>query len=137
MYSTERAQTIADRVERFVRETVIPYEKDPRCSFHGPSDDLVMEMRALARDAGTLTPHILPDGTHLTQRETATVLIRSGLSPLGPLACTGGWGMRFQCELLAATSLQTLRLTPAQPAMAAAPLKDRNWRRVVVGASAM
>jgi acyl-CoA dehydrogenase len=33
-----------------------------------------------------LTPHILPDGGHLTQRETATVLIRSGLSPLGPLA---------------------------------------------------
>jgi acyl-CoA dehydrogenase len=44
-------------------------------------------MRDLARDAGVLTPHILPDGTHLTQRETAMVLIRSGLSPLGPLAC--------------------------------------------------
>jgi acyl-CoA dehydrogenase len=34
-----------------------------------------------------LTPHILPDGSHLTQRETAVVLIRRGLSPLGPLAC--------------------------------------------------
>jgi acyl-CoA dehydrogenase len=34
-----------------------------------------------------LSPHILPGGAHLTQRETATVLIRSGLSPLGPLAC--------------------------------------------------
>lgn len=87
MFSTERATAIADRVEAFVRQTVIPYEQDPRCGFHGPSDDLVMEMRAKAREAGVLTPHILPDGSHLTQRETATVLIKSGLSPLGPLAC--------------------------------------------------
>jgi alkylation response protein AidB-like acyl-CoA dehydrogenase len=34
-----------------------------------------------------MTPHILDGGDHLTQRETAHVLIRSGLSPLGPLAC--------------------------------------------------
>jgi acyl-CoA dehydrogenase len=33
-----------------------------------------------------LTPHILPDGSHLTQLETAIVLQKSGLSPLGPLA---------------------------------------------------
>ncbi len=33
-----------------------------------------------------LTPHILPDGSHLTQLETAAVLKRSGLSPLGPIA---------------------------------------------------
>jgi acyl-CoA dehydrogenase len=46
-----------------------------------------MEMRAKARAAGVLTPHILADGSHLTQRETAIVLIKSGLSPLGPLAC--------------------------------------------------
>jgi len=87
MFSTDRAQAIADKVEAFVRETVIPYEKDPRCGFHGPTDDLVMEMREKARAAGVLTPHILPDGSHLTQRETASVLIKSGLSPLGPLAC--------------------------------------------------
>jgi acyl-CoA dehydrogenase len=47
----------------------------------------VRELKALARAAGVLTPHILPDGSHLTQRETAQVLIKSGLSPLGPLAC--------------------------------------------------
>jgi acyl-CoA dehydrogenase len=33
-----------------------------------------------------LTPHILADGSHLTQRETAVVLKASGLSPLGPVA---------------------------------------------------
>ena len=69
-----------------VREVVVPYEKDPRCGAHGPTDELVQEMRAKARAAGVLTPHILPDGSHLTQRETATVLKPSGLSPLGPVA---------------------------------------------------
>jgi acyl-CoA dehydrogenase len=46
-----------------------------------------MELKALARAAGVLSPHILPDGSHLTQRETAIVLTASGLSPLGPVAC--------------------------------------------------
>lgn len=83
----EQAVEIAARVEAFVRETVVPYEKDPRRDAHGPSDALVQEMRAKARAAGVLTPHILADGSHLSQRGTALVLRKSGLSPLGPLAC--------------------------------------------------
>jgi acyl-CoA dehydrogenase len=83
----ERATKIAANVERFVRDVIIPYEKDKRRTFHGPTDELVMEMRGKARNAGVLTPHILEDGSHLTQRETALVLRKSGLSPLGPLAC--------------------------------------------------
>jgi acyl-CoA dehydrogenase len=83
---TERSRLIADRVERFVRDVVIPYERDPRCESHGPSEDLVAELRDKARAAGLMTPHILPDGSHLNQRETAAVLKRSGLSPLGPVA---------------------------------------------------
>ncbi len=84
---TERAKAIAARVETFVRDVVIPYETDERRTGHGPADSLVMEMRDKAREAGVLTPHILPDGAHLTQRETAIVLTKTGLSPLGPLAC--------------------------------------------------
>ena len=84
---TARAVAIGERVERFVREIVIPFERDPRRGPHGPSDDLVHDMRVLAREAGVLTPHILENDEHLTQAETAHVLIRSGLSPLGPLAC--------------------------------------------------
>ncbi len=85
---SDRALAIAAKVEAFVRETVVPYEKDPRRDHHGaPTDELVMEMREHARAAGVLTPHILSDGSHLNQRETAVVLIKSGLSPLGPLAC--------------------------------------------------
>lgn len=77
---------IAERVEAFVRETVIPYEQDPRLGAHGPAEELVVEMRAKARAAGLMTPHIRDDGNHLTQRETALVLRKSGLSPLGPVA---------------------------------------------------
>lgn len=85
---SERALQLADKVEAFVREVVVPYEKDPRTrGRHGPSDELVTELKEKARAAGVLTPHILPDGSHLNQRETAIVLIRSGLSPLGPHAC--------------------------------------------------
>ena len=84
---TDRAHAMAARVETFVREVVIPYEKDSRRDHHGPTDELVMEMRGKAREAGVRTPHILADGSHLTQGETAIVLRKTGLSPLGPLAC--------------------------------------------------
>lgn len=83
----ERALDIADRVEAFVRDAIVPFERDTRLGAHGPTEDMVREMRALARAAGVMTPHILADGSHLTHRETAAVLIRSGLSPLGPTAC--------------------------------------------------
>ena len=63
-----RGGEIAARVAAFVRETVAPFERDPRCGTHGPSDELVHELRDLARAAGVLTPHILPDGSHLTHR---------------------------------------------------------------------
>lgn len=85
-YPTERSRSIGERVERFVRDVVVPYERDPRCESHGPSPELVAELRDKARAAGVMTPHILPDGSHLSQRETAAVLMRSGLSPLGPVA---------------------------------------------------
>jgi Acyl-CoA dehydrogenases len=84
---SERTAEIAARVEAFVRDVIVPYEKDPRRDHHdAPTDELVAEMREKARTAGVLTPHILADGSHLSQRETAIVLQRSGLSPLGPLA---------------------------------------------------
>jgi acyl-CoA dehydrogenase len=85
---SEHAREIAAKVEVFVRDRVAPYENDPRRDHHGaPRDELVAELRNLARESGVLTPHILSDGAHLSQVDTAHVLIRSGLSPLGPLAC--------------------------------------------------
>ena len=37
---TARADTIAAKIEAFIRTDVIPYEKDPRTGPHGPSDEL-------------------------------------------------------------------------------------------------
>ncbi len=79
-------QAIAQRVERFVRDVVIPYETAGRRDSHGPTDALTSEMRSKAREHGVLTPHIFPDGRHLSHRATAIVLRAAGLSPLGPLA---------------------------------------------------
>jgi len=88
MTISQYALDMADKVEAFVRETVIPFERDSRRDHHGaPLDEMVFELKDKARAAGVLSPHIREDGTHLNQRETAVVLIRSGLSPLGPLAC--------------------------------------------------
>jgi len=84
--TSDRGRVLAARVESFVREVIIPHERDPRCGPHGPSEEFVHEMRGWARDAGLLTPHILADGSHLTHRETALVLRAAGLSPLGPVA---------------------------------------------------
>jgi acyl-CoA dehydrogenase len=88
MTLSAHARDMAAQVEAFVRDVVVPYERDPRRDHHGaPLDELVWEMRDKAREAGVLTPHIGADGSHLTQLETAAILIKSGLSPLGPLAC--------------------------------------------------
>jgi acyl-CoA dehydrogenase len=85
---SQNSYELAERVERFVRDVVIPFEHDPRRDHHDcPTDALVTELREKARAAGVLTPHILADGSHLSQADTALVLSKTGLSPLGPLAC--------------------------------------------------
>lgn len=81
---------IAERVEVFVRDIVVAYERDPRLGSHGPSDALVAELRAKAQAHGVLTPHILADGRHLSHLDTAKVLRAAGLSPLGPPAVNVG-----------------------------------------------
>ena len=83
---TGQGRAIAERMERFVRDIVIPYEADGRTDAHGPTEALVKEMRDRARAHGLLTPHILADGSHLSHRDTALVLRAAGLSPLGPVA---------------------------------------------------
>ncbi len=66
---SDQALAIAEKVEAFVRATVIPYEKDPRRDHHGaPTDEMVMEMREHACAAGVLTPNIFDDGCHLNHR---------------------------------------------------------------------
>src|SRR3954468_13549752 len=83
---TEEGRALGLRVERFVRDVVVPYETDHRRDAHGPTDVLVQEMRGHARAHGLLTPHIRPDGSHLSHQDMALVLRAAGLSPLGPPA---------------------------------------------------
>lgn len=82
------ASEIAAKVERFIYEIIIPYERDLKCnSFNFPTEEIIVELRKKAKAAGVLTPQILSDGSHLSQRGTALVLTKIGLSPLGPLIC--------------------------------------------------
>jgi acyl-CoA dehydrogenase len=90
MATTETGRDTAARVEAFVRQVVAPFERDPRCGSHGPSDGLVEELRNLARAEGLLTPHILPDGSHRPHQDVALILRAAGLSPLGPQAVNVG-----------------------------------------------
>jgi acyl-CoA dehydrogenase len=85
---TEREIDLETRTRRFVREVVIPYERDSRLTPHGPTPELVDELRAAARAAGLLAPQVPEEwgGYGLSHRETATVLRASGYSLLGPVA---------------------------------------------------
>lgn len=87
MVATTKAHLqLAERVESFVRDIVVPYETDSRRTSHGPDEALIQELRAKAREAGLFNPHIAVDGVPLETREIAPILRASGLSPLGPLA---------------------------------------------------
>src|ERR1700751_1948194 len=83
-----RELELAERVRRFVRDEVIPYEKDPRIEHHGPNDDLRREMQTKARAAGLLAFHLEEEfgGYGLSHRETATVFREAGYSLLGATA---------------------------------------------------
>lgn len=79
---------LAARVREFVTTTVIPFEKDPRNTAHGPTDELRQELNALARHAGFLAPHVALryGGLGLSHVQRAAVFEASGYSPLGPIA---------------------------------------------------
>jgi acyl-CoA dehydrogenase len=83
---SDAAIAMAARVEAFVRGVVASFEHDSRWGCHGPSTELVDELRTKAAAAGVLTPHVRVDGSHLDHRSTALVLRAAGLSPLGPVA---------------------------------------------------
>jgi acyl-CoA dehydrogenase len=77
-----------ERVERLVRDEIIPYEGDARLTAHGPTQDLRRELVALGRRAGLLAPHVGREwgGLGLDHRAKAVVFEAAGYSPLGPVA---------------------------------------------------
>jgi len=79
---------LRDRVRAFVDSTIVPYERDPRLTSHGPSDELRAELVELARSAGLLTVQAPRSygGQELTHLEQAVVYEAAGWSTLGPVA---------------------------------------------------
>jgi len=112
----DTAAGIAARVEAFVRGVVVPFEHDSRWGRHGPSTELVQELRARAAVAGVLTPHVRLDGSHIDHRGTALILRAAGLSPLGPVAVNAAAPDEGNMYLLGKVG------TPAQKERFLAPL---------------
>ena len=85
---THKLEGLRDRTRSFIRDQVIPFEKDPRQNEHGPSEELRKELIELARKAGLLTPHasIEMGGLGLSHIEKAIVFEEAGYSSLGPTA---------------------------------------------------
>lgn len=79
---------LQERTRVFIREKIIPLERDPRQNSHGPTDELRLEMNGLAREAGLLAPHVAREygGLGLGHFGRAIVFEEAGYSVLGPLA---------------------------------------------------
>jgi acyl-CoA dehydrogenase len=79
---------LAEKVQDFVKQKVVPYEKDPRWTAHGPTDELRLELNALAKAAGVFAPHVPPEygGRNISFVGRALVFEAAGYSILGPTA---------------------------------------------------
>jgi acyl-CoA dehydrogenase len=79
---------LRDRVRRFVETEIIPYERDPRITAHGPNEELRSELVDKAKRAGLLTIQAPKSfgGMELSHIEQAVVYEASGWSILGPVA---------------------------------------------------
>lgn len=79
---------LAARVRAFVADEIVPFERDPRLTHHGPTDALRAELVGKARAAGLLTiqaPKAL-GGMGLSHVEQALLFEAAGWSTLGPIA---------------------------------------------------
>ncbi len=77
-----------DEIRSFVTEQIVPFERDPRLTRHGPNDDLRSEMVELARSAGLLTVQAPRrfGGWEPSHTEQAVLFEAAGWSTLGPVA---------------------------------------------------
>ena len=76
------------RVRAFIAEEIMPFERDPRCTPHGPNEALRAELVAKGRKAGLLSSHVSPEfgGLGLNHVAKAILFEEAGYSPLGPVA---------------------------------------------------
>lgn len=85
---TPEQGALKERIESFVMEQIVPFEKDPRNTAHGPTDELRIELNQLAKQAGVMTPQAAKElgGMGLDHVSMAIAFEACGLSPLGPIA---------------------------------------------------
>lgn len=77
-----------DEIRAFVAGKIVPYERDPRLTRHGPNEELRTELVDLARKAGLLTfqaPRRF-GGREPSHCEQAVLYEAAGWSTLGPVA---------------------------------------------------
>ncbi|KAB7739532.1 acyl-CoA dehydrogenase [Parvibaculum sedimenti] len=79
---------LRERTRSFIADEIIPFERDPRVTSHGPNEDLRRELVSLAKKAGLLTPHASKElgGLGLNHIAKAVVFEEAGYSTLGPTA---------------------------------------------------
>ena len=77
-----------DEIRAFVTDTIVPFERDPRLTRHGPNEELRTEMVELARDAGLLTFQAQRrfGGWEPSHCDQAVLFEAAGWSTLGPVA---------------------------------------------------
>jgi len=79
---------LREQVRAFVESEIVPFERDPRLTSHGPNDELRGELVERARRAGLLTIQAPKSfgGLGLSHLEQAVVYEAAGWSTLGPVA---------------------------------------------------
>jgi len=79
---------LRDKVAAFVREKIIPFEKDPRWDNHGIPEDMRRDLNQAAKEAGLLGINSPEEfgGKGFSHFEQAVVFEAAGYSILGPIA---------------------------------------------------
>ncbi len=77
-----------DQIRAFVAEKIVPYERDPRLTRHGPNEEMRTELVGLAKDAGLLTFQAARrfGGWEPSHCDQAVLYEAAGWSTLGPVA---------------------------------------------------
>ena len=81
-------QELQQRTRAFIRDKIIPLERDKRQTRHGPTEEFRRELVALGTEAGLLAPHVGTEygGLGLDNVGKAVVFEEAGYSLLGPVA---------------------------------------------------
>ena len=83
---SEQLQELQARARAFIADEIIPMERDPRCTPHGPTEGLRAELIAKGRKAGLLSSHVSPEfgGLGLNTRPRPCCSRKRAIRPWAP-----------------------------------------------------